>query len=80
MKINAKKYKTELIPVDGNALRMHNGLLHGDVIIYRGVMFKFNSVGYKCKDWFQTEIINPKEMIDTKMKIPRSFLGFPVDI
>lgn len=77
MRINFN-YKPKYLPVDGNPVRMFMHFIHGDKIIYRGVEFKFNSVGYDYKEWFDSKIVDLDELLRTNMKIPRTLQGYPV--
>ena len=77
MRINLN-YNAKLLPVDGNPVRMFMHYIHGDKIIYRGVEFTFRSVGYDYKEWFDAKIVDLDELLNTKMKIPRKFQGYPV--
>lgn len=77
MRVNLN-YNPKFLPVDGNLMRMFINYIHGDKIIYRGVEFKFNSVGYKGKEWFDSKIVDLDELLNTNMKIPRKFQGYPV--
>ena len=71
-------YKPKLLPVDSNHIRILMHYIHGDKIVYRGVEFKFNSVGYDYNEWFDAKIVDLDELLATNMKIPRKFQGFPV--
>ena len=71
-------YNPKFIPVDGNPVRMFMHYVHGDKIIYRGVEFLFQSVGYDCKEWFESKIVDLDELLNTNMKIPLNLNGYPV--
>lgn len=71
-------YNPKFLPVDGNPVRMFMHYIHGDKIIYRGVEFKFNSVGYDYKEWFDSRIVDLDELLRTNMKIPTKLNGYPV--
>ena len=77
MRVNLN-YNPKFLPVDGNPVRMFINYIHGDKIVYRGVEFQFNSVGYKGKEWFDSKIVDLDELLNTNMKIPRRFQGYPV--